>query len=294
MTGARLILLWAIAAVLWWGFAFWPTGLGDDSWIAAAQAACFGSRPGGAPAAQGWMMLTLAPLMLLATIVVAYRADLAGLAPRLARSTAWRLTALLIVCVFGVEVTWAASRLAADRRRASVSFASGIDEPLPPDYPRADTAVPAFRLVDQTGAAIDAESLQGRTTIVGFVFAHCRTVCPAIVTSIKQAVARLTPGQADVLLVTLDPWRDTPAALPALADFLRLPPNARLVSGPPEDVNRVLDAFDVARQRNLQSGDVAHVPLVVIVDRRGFVTYRFNNPPPDWIVEGVGRADAGS
>jgi cytochrome oxidase Cu insertion factor (SCO1/SenC/PrrC family) len=73
-----------------------------------------------------------------------------------------------------------------------------------------------------------------------------------------------------------------------------LPERARFLSGDPAEVCRLLDALQVARERDLRSGDVSHVPLVLLVDDQGRVAYRFSNPPAAWIVEGVRRLRRGT
>ena len=235
-TGARLMLLWALAVVVWWGFAFYPVPAGDESWFAVAQSACFGSIPGGPPAAQGWMMLTLAPLLLLVTLLFAYHGEIVRSLPSIARSRAWRAVAVVLLGIVALEGSWAVTRLSGDARRASLSFEPTIREPLPADYPRSADPVPEFRLVDQSGATFDAASLRGEPTVLSFVFAHCQTVCPVLVATLRKAGRELEPGAARMALVTLDPWRDTPAALPGLAERFGLPANAQLVSGEPDDV----------------------------------------------------------
>lgn len=291
-TGAALLLLWAAAVVVWWGFAFYPTPPGDESWFTVAQSACFGSVPGGLPAAQGWMMLTLAPALLLAAILVAYAGELRRALPRLVRSPAWAAAALALASAFALESGWAATRVMRDQRVAAVSFAPVDLGPLPDSYPRTREPVPAFRLVDQSGAPFDATALRGRPTVMSFVFANCQTVCPILVGTLTASARRIGPENAQVAMVTLDPWRDTPGALPGLAERFALPPGVRLLSGDPDEVCRLLDTLKVARERDLRSGDVAHAPIVMIVDAEGQVAYRFNNPTVDWIVEGARRVRA--
>lgn len=285
---ARLLALWAVAVLVWWGFAFFPAPPGDDSWLAAAQAACFGSLPGGLPAAQGWIMLTLAPLMLLATLLAAFQDELRATLPALRRSRGWRTLALGLACLGVVEVGFAAVRVERAARVAAVSFAPALEGPLAADHPRTADPVPAFSLVDQRGATVTEAALLGRPTVMSFVFAHCRTVCPALMRTMAGAARELGPTTGFVL-VTLDPWRDTPAALAAAAPGWPLPPEARFLSGDPDAVCRLLDGLQVARARDLRSGDVSHVPLVLVLDDRGRVAYRFNNPPAGWIVEGARR-----
>ncbi len=293
-TGAWLLGLWGVSLTVWWGFAFFPTTPGDESWIALAQYACFGSRPGGLPAAQGWMMLVLAPLMLLGTLFVVQGAQLRRSITVLVRSRgAWAVTIALVV-TFAVEASWAVARLGREAREQAVSFESTITESLPEDFPRTTIPVPAFALIDQRGEKCDASILAGQPTVLSFVFANCQTVCPVLVRNVTRAARTLGPGSVNIALVTLDPWRDTPAALPELAARWTLPEGSRLLSGEPADVCRLLDTLQVARERDLKNGDVSHVPLVMIVDARGRIVYRFSNPPAEWIIEGVRRVRSGS
>ena len=167
---------------------------------------------------------------------------------------------------------------------------SGAVEKLPAGYPRAGKPVPAFRLVDQSGAAFDDRMLRGRPTILSFAFAHCASVCPAMVERLRLAAEDLGAERARLVLVTLDPRRDTPDALPAPAQLWKLPPGAHMLSGDPEEVERLLDALGVPRERDPRTGEVTHPPLVLVVDGDGRIAYTFNNPPIGWITEGVRRA----
>ena len=291
-TAAWLLVLWAVAVLVWWGFAFFPTPPGDDSWLAAAQAACFGSVPGGLPAASGWLMLTLAPLLMLVSLLVACQDDLRATWPGLRRSPAWRTLALVLAVLGAAEMGLAATRLERGLRIAGTTFAPTLTEPLPADYPRASEPVPPFTLVDQHGAAFTQAALAGEPTVLSFVFARCATVCPALERTLAEASRTLDDGTR-IVLVTLDPWRDTPATLAGAVASSPLPAGARFLTGDPGEVGRLLDQLQVARERDLQTGDVTHVPLVMLVDANGRVAYRFNNPPAEWIVEGVRRLRRG-
>jgi len=291
-TAARLLALWAAGVLVWWGFAFFPAPPGDDSWLAAAQAACFGSLPGGLPAPQGWIMLTLAPLLLLATLLAAFHEELRATLPTLRRSRGWRALAIAFACLGVVEVCFAALRVERAARVGATSFAPTLSGALPADYPRTSEPVPAFSLLDQRGETFTEAMLPGRPTVVSFVFAHCETVCPALIRTLASA-SRELGSATGMLLVTLDPWRDTPAGLASVTDRWPLPLNARFLSGDPDAVCRLLDGLQVARERNLRNGDVSHVPLVMVLDAGGRVSYRFSNPPPGWIVEAVRRLERG-
>jgi cytochrome oxidase Cu insertion factor (SCO1/SenC/PrrC family) len=76
-----------------------------------------------------------------------------------------------------------------------------------------------------------------------------------------------------VLIVTLDPWRDTPARLPALAQQWRLTGDDAVLSGEVAEVEAALDRWDVPRARDDASGRVDHPALVYLVDASGRIAY---------------------
>jgi cytochrome oxidase Cu insertion factor (SCO1/SenC/PrrC family) len=124
--------------------------------------------------------------------------------------------------------------------------------------------------------------------VLTFVFAHCASLCPVLVETVKRAVEG--DARTAVLLVTLDPWRDTPSALPALARDWRLPPSAHVLSArSADDVVRVTRAYAVPFARDEATGDVAHPGLVFVVDASGRLAYTFNNPPAAWLRQAVSR-----
>lgn len=93
------------------------------------------------------------------------------------------------------------------------------------DPPR---AVQSMALVDHRGLSFDAERLRGHWTLAFFGFTSCADICPTTLTTVAKMYRELKPGeQSDlqVLLITVDPARDTPDVLGAYAtgfhpDFL--------------------------------------------------------------------------
>jgi protein SCO1/2 len=72
-----------------------------------------------------------------------------------------------------------------------------------------------FQLVDQTGQAFTEAQLEGRWSLVFFGFTYCPDYCPTTLTALKATLDRLGPAGDDiqVVLVSVDPARDTPQAL---------------------------------------------------------------------------------
>ena len=72
----------------------------------------------------------------------------------------------------------------------------------------------AFTLTDQNGQSFSSEQLGGRYTLLLFGYTSCPDVCPMTLhqgLQIKEALQRELPLQ--VVLITLDPERDTPEKL---------------------------------------------------------------------------------
>jgi len=131
--------------------------------------------------------------------------------------------------------------------------------------------------------------LRGQTVVLTFAFAHCQTICPRIVTQAVAAMKDLPEGDARLVIITLDPWRDTPSALPLLAKKWKLPANAHILSGAVAAVTKTLDLYKVPWSRSEQNGDIAHPALTYVISPTGKIAYTFNNTPPRWLFQAVQR-----
>ncbi len=81
---------------------------------------------------------------------------------------------------------------------------------------------PKFTLTDTSGAPFDfAAKTQGYGTLLFFGYTHCPDMCPLQMSTIAQALKKITPASADrfkVVFVTTDPERDPPPVLRAWLD----------------------------------------------------------------------------
>src|SRR4051794_35151973 len=76
-----------------------------------------------------------------------------------------------------------------------------------------------FSLVDQNGRTVSDRDFAGKYRIVYFGYSHCPDVCPTDLQKIGEALDRFEKKDADragkiqPIFITVDPERDTPAAL---------------------------------------------------------------------------------
>jgi protein SCO1 len=76
-----------------------------------------------------------------------------------------------------------------------------------------------FALTDHDGRPVSLRSYRGAPVLLFFGYTHCPDVCPLTLDKLTRALRTAGGATKDVriLLVTLDPARDTPAALKAYA-----------------------------------------------------------------------------
>jgi protein SCO1/2 len=89
-------------------------------------------------------------------------------------------------------------------------FKPGSDAPAP-----GSPTIGRFQLTDQEGRPVDEHAILGKPALLFFGFTYCPDVCPTTLAAMTALLGRLD-GDADklgVFFVTVDPKRDTPAAL---------------------------------------------------------------------------------
>ncbi|HEU4431585.1 MAG TPA: SCO family protein [Myxococcota bacterium] len=284
-TGERAALLalafLVLATAAWWALALWPAPDEPPAWLARARWVCFNAAPSGLPSASGWLVLIGEPLGLGVALWAAFGSSVRGGLRTLARSRGGRVLTCACAAHFALGAVAAGARIATLAGSDETQLAAVDAAWDAAAFPRLERTAPPLGLVDQRGARIELAQLRGRPALVTFAFAHCETVCPALVSQ-ALAVQRAARAAGDgahvpnVAIVTLDPWRDTPSRLPALAESWRLGDDAFVLSGAPDAVNAVLDAWRVPRERDESTGQLAHPALVFVVDAEGRIAFAAN------------------
>jgi protein SCO1/2 len=271
----------ALVSAAWWALALWPAGDVPPEWLARTRAVCFGTRPDGLPGPEGWGALIFQPLGMLGILLIGWRAEVQGGLRALSSRPVgrWALATSAVLMVAGIVAAGARVRVAvaasAELAPAELGSARGSDGGLPTGFRVEDRPAPPLGLMDQAGANVTLREYAGRPLLVTFVFGHCETICPLIVRETVAARRRLAAEGVDAaaVVLTLDPWRDTPARLEYLSSSLGLGTDERLLGGEVSVVEETLDRWEVPRERDLQTGDIVHPPLVYVIDAAGRVAF---------------------
>jgi cytochrome oxidase Cu insertion factor (SCO1/SenC/PrrC family) len=268
----------ALAAILvitvgWWALALWPAP-GNPEWLERARLACFNMGADGLPDASGWLLLVGQPLAMVTFLALVWPREVSTGLVRIAHGRLGRgaiaLSVLILVAGASGAVVRVTSARAARAPRPTLPAAMTADE-----HPRLDRVAASLDLVDHRGQRVTLDSLKGRPAIVTFAFANCHDICPVVVAQARAArEATWARDDAALVIVTLDPWRDTPDRLPALASRWALDGDRDYVlGGSVDEVETVLDAWNVARTRDASTGQVAHPPLTYLLDARGRIAF---------------------
>ena len=129
-----------------------------------------------------------------------------------------------------------------------------------------------FTLSDAGGHRVTNADLAGKPYAIFFGYTHCPDVCPTTLQDMTGWLKELGPDAEKLRLVfvTVDPARDTPAAL---AGYMQaFDPRILALSGSQAEIDKTLTAFRVyAKKGEVKNGDYAmdHTAAIYLMDRAG-------------------------
>ena len=129
-----------------------------------------------------------------------------------------------------------------------------------------------FTLVDSAGKPFSSTQLAGRPHAIFFGFTNCPDVCPttlARLVRLRRTLARVEDSFA-ILFITVDPERDSPAAVGRYAALFRSPVIG--LTGTPAQIDRVRSLYGAyAAKAPLEDGGYSmdHTAAVYLFDRAG-------------------------
>ena len=139
---------------------------------------------------------------------------------------------------------------------------------------------------DQADKPFTLAQRRGRVQLVTMFYSSCPYACPLIIDTgkgIDHALAPAERGKLRVLLLSLDPPRDTPAKLSALASKRKLD-TARWTLGTTDEngVRQTAAALGI-RYRKLANGEFNHSSVMILLDADGRILARTEKigPKPD-------------
>lgn len=149
---------------------------------------------------------------------------------------------------------------------------------------------PDFTLITTTGISFDfRKETDGLVTLLFFGYTYCPDVCPVHMANIAQVLKTLPPqvsNRVKVVMVTVDPKRDTPERLRTWLD--NFDPSFIGLIGSLEAVNQIQEGLQlppasvyVDEEGNYSVGHSARV-IAFTTDNRAHFGYPFGTRQSDW------------
>jgi len=142
-------------------------------------------------------------------------------------------------------------------------------------------------LSDEQGAPVTQAAFAGRPALVYFGFTFCPDVCPLAMQSETLALQALGQEGASVqpILISLDPERDTPAAMARYVRSGGFPEGLRGLTGTPEQTAEAAKRFRVGWRKSSEEADYTldHTSFFYLMDERWRLRalYPSDLPPQD-------------
>jgi protein SCO1 len=137
---------------------------------------------------------------------------------------------------------------------------------------------PEFTLTNQEGTGLSLHQLRGKVVAVTFIYASCVDTCPLLTHKLVTLKRRLRLDEgAHVFFaaITVDPERDTPAALKRYATAHGADSGGwAFLTGTPEEIRAVARRYGVYYKKQPR-GDVDHTFLTSLVDRTGMLRVQY-------------------
>jgi protein SCO1/2 len=129
-----------------------------------------------------------------------------------------------------------------------------------------------FDLADHNGQRRTLDDFKGKIVVVFFGFTHCPDACPTTLAELANVAQALGPdaNRFQVLVVTVDPARDTPDVLRKYVTAFN--PAFLGLTGTPEQIAATAKEFKVYFQKQPQPGGdytVDHSAGTFVFDKQG-------------------------
>ena len=136
----------------------------------------------------------------------------------------------------------------------------------------------------QDSLVIPFGDLRGRIVVMAMTYTSCEFSCPLIVADMKKIINQVPAGERQrvrLVLLSIDPARDTPAVMKAFAAKTKLPTDQwTLLRGDAGDVMEMAALLGV-RYKEMPDGEFSHSNIITLLNTEGEVVHQQNGLGPE-------------
>ncbi|OGT37127.1 MAG: hypothetical protein A3F12_05355 [Gammaproteobacteria bacterium RIFCSPHIGHO2_12_FULL_38_14] len=128
--------------------------------------------------------------------------------------------------------------------------------------------VQSFKLIDGTHQAFSNQQFTNHWTLLFFGYTHCGNVCPMTLSLLNRAYQQLQQKYPllQVVFISLDPERDTPAALLKYTQSFN--PRFIGVTGKLQDIRKLQSQFGIFATQDMNN-EIVHTSSVLLINPQG-------------------------
>ncbi|MBP7369879.1 MAG: SCO family protein [Arenimonas sp.] len=146
-------------------------------------------------------------------------------------------------------------------------------------------------ITEQNAKSIPLKDLAGKPRLVSMFYSSCPYMCPLIIDTALAVQHDLSAQEREklgVLMISIDPKKDTPQVLQALMAKRKLDPTQWILARASEQDVRSIAALLNIRYRQLEGGDFNHTSVLILIDAQGRIVARTEKmgtqPEPEFLV----------
>ena len=135
-------------------------------------------------------------------------------------------------------------------------------------------AVPNAQLVDDSGRGVALDSFKGSVTVYNFIFTNCQGTCPIMTNNMRALTAKVEKdAPVRFVSISVDPIRDTPAALQQYAKRVRNDERWMFLTGERDEIVKLsVQGFKLAAGDPSPGGEpLLHSSKFAVADRTGVI-----------------------
>ncbi|HTI73337.1 MAG TPA: SCO family protein [Candidatus Limnocylindria bacterium] len=138
--------------------------------------------------------------------------------------------------------------------------------------------------ITDSGKEVTLASLRGRPQVVVMFFSHCQMACPILVHNLQTIESSLQPelrARVGFTLVSIDPRRDTPAALAEFRQSRHLTSGTwTLLHGETDDILELAALLGV-KYKEEATGQFSHSNLITVLNSGGEIDHQWEGLAQD-------------
>ena len=143
--------------------------------------------------------------------------------------------------------------------------------------------LPDFSLLDHTNKPVTADTFRGQWDLVFFGFTNCPDICPTTLQALASIKRELESAGSEktprIVLVSVDPERDTPAVLGQYMDYFGQGNLA--ITGQIDEIVKLTTALGIYFKKTVVDGNsysVDHSAAVLLINPSGEFSALFSAP----------------